>query len=110
MKYFSVGNLEYLVSNVASLLPENYRGIKPQWGLATSEIFLLENYDNPVVLVAPENDQDSEDWPLGIFELDGDVEKIDWIGFNNWSSYSGTFLFDANGDGLSDLFVPGQTI
>ena len=109
MKYFSVGNLEYLVSNVASLLPENYREIKPQWGLATSEIFLLENYDNPVVLVAPENDQDSEDWPLGIFELDGDVEKIDWIGFNNWSSYSGTFLFDANDDGLSDLFVPGQS-
>ena len=100
---------EILVEDINSLLPTNYQGLETHWGLASTEIFNLANYENPVVLIAPANNTDASDYPIGVFSLTGSVNEIDWIGYNNFSSYSNTFTFDLNNDGLLDLFVPGQS-
>ena len=100
---------EVLLENINSLLPQNFQGLETYWGLASTEIFYLSNFENPVVLIAPANNTDASDYPIGIFSLTESVNEIDWIGYNNFSSYSNTFTFDLNNDGLLDLFVPGQS-
>ncbi|MBP80293.1 MAG: hypothetical protein CL926_13615 [Deltaproteobacteria bacterium] len=100
--------IEYLFADIRSLLPESYREIETEWGLATTEILEISNYDSPVVLISPANTKDGSDYPIGIFPLSNSVTEIDWIGFNNYSSNSETFGFDANNDGLLDILVPGS--
>jgi len=53
---------EVLLENINSLLPQNFQGLETYWGLASTEIFYLSNFENPVVLIAPANNTDASDY------------------------------------------------